>query len=47
MVVRPLSENAPEGSLSSASFARDGDAIGSVVLGYFDKWGLGTWVRAD
>lgn len=43
----PMGENSPEGSLSSASFVRDGEAIGSVVLGYFDKWGLGTWVRVE
>lgn len=43
----PTGENAPPGSLSSAGFSRDGGRVASVTLGYFDRWGLGTWVRAD
>lgn len=43
----PAGENAAGGSLASARFARDGDRVDAVVLGYFDTWGLGTWTRAD
>jgi CubicO group peptidase (beta-lactamase class C family) len=42
----PTGENAPKGSLSSAAFSRDGAQVTTVMLGYFDKWGLGTWVRS-
>jgi CubicO group peptidase (beta-lactamase class C family) len=43
----PTGENAPPGSLSTATFTREGAGVASVTLGYFDKWGLGTWVRVD
>ena len=39
-------EEAPPGSRSSASFAMAGGQAASVVLAYFDRWGLGTFLRA-
>lgn len=42
----PSGENAPRGSLSSATFSRSGGSASTVVLEYFDKWGLGTFSRA-
>jgi len=41
----PTGENAPTGSLSSATFSRTGDSISSLTLEFFDHQGLGTWER--
>jgi len=39
-------EEAPPGSRSSAVFARTAGAVTGVTLGYFDRWGLGTFTRS-
>jgi Domain of unknown function (DUF3471) len=41
----PTGENAPLGSLSSATFTMDGDAASTLTLQFFDTQGLGTWTR--
>lgn len=41
----PTGENAPAGSLSSASFERTSGQVTGVTLNYFDRHGLGTWAR--
>ena len=41
----PTGENAPNGSLSSATFTMDGDQAVAVNLEFFDTNGLGTWTR--
>lgn len=41
----PTGENAPDGSLSSATFTLDGAGGGTLTLEFFDKNGLGTWTR--
>ncbi|MEV8254201.1 serine hydrolase [Rhodoglobus sp. NPDC076762] len=41
----PTGENAPPGSLSSATFERSGGAVAGVTLEFFDAQGLGTWRR--
>ncbi|MDZ8172294.1 serine hydrolase [Microbacterium xanthum] len=41
----PTGENAPEGSLSSATFGRGGDGVATLTLDFFDHQGLGTWRR--
>jgi len=43
----PTSENSPPGSLSSAAFSRDGGAVTSVTMAYFDRYGLGTWQKVS
>ncbi len=42
----PTGENAPYGSLSSATFTMDGDQAVAVNLEFFDTNGLGTWTRS-
>lgn len=39
-------EEAPPGSRSSAVFERNGGDATAVTLGYFDRWGLGTFTRS-
>ena len=41
----PTGENAPEGSLSSATFTRGPDGVDALTLEFFDSQGLGTWRR--
>jgi len=41
----PTGENAPPGSLSSASFTAEDGTTTSVTLDFFDAQGLGTWTR--
>lgn len=41
----PTGENAPSGSLSSATFSRGGGAVNGVTLEFFDNQGLGEWRR--
>ncbi|GAA1694403.1 serine hydrolase [Microbacterium sediminicola] len=41
----PTGESAPEGSLSSAVFARTDGAVTSVTMAYFDTQGWGTFAR--
>ena len=41
----PTGENAPDGSLSSATFALGGGAGDRMTLQFFDANGLGTWTR--
>ena len=41
----PTGENAPEGSLSSATFVQDAGDVTGVTLQFFDTQGLGTWSR--
>ncbi|MBA8815472.1 CubicO group peptidase (beta-lactamase class C family) [Microbacterium halimionae] len=43
----PTGENAPEGSLSSAEFVRDGGQATAVTLDFFNSQGLGTWQRVS
>jgi CubicO group peptidase (beta-lactamase class C family) len=41
----PVGENAPHGSLSSATFTVEGDTASALTLQFFDTQGLGTWSR--
>lgn len=41
----PTGENAPAGSLSSATFGRSGGAVTAVALEFFNAQGLGEWRR--
>jgi len=41
----PTGENAPAGSLSSATFDRSGGAVSGVTLDFFNAQGWGTWRR--
>lgn len=41
----PTGENAPEGSLSSATFTRGPAGVDALTLEFFDSQGLGTWRR--
>ncbi|MGJ8722476.1 MAG: DUF3471 domain-containing protein, partial [Salinibacterium amurskyense] len=41
----PTGENAPAGSLSSATFSRSGGAVTGVTLEFFNAQGLGEWRR--
>lgn len=42
----PTGENAPDGSLTSVTFARDGAGPArEMTIAFFDSAGLGTWVR--
>jgi len=42
----PTGENAPYGSLSSATFTMEEDQAVAVNLEFFDTNGLGTWTRS-
>ena len=42
----PTGENAPSGSLSSATFSRTGNSVTSLTMDFFNGQGLGTWNKA-
>lgn len=42
----PTGENAPAGSRSSAIFTRTDGAVTSLTMEFFNRQGLGTWIRS-